>query len=356
MKRNLKLLMAIFIGIIAIMITGNIVIIGDKIGRMTHVYVEYLFYCIFIALGYIYIIHPMIKMHRAPEFPILKPNVDWDSRQLYKFAESLKNNCNYIIDEDVRKKHKEFLNKHIQHHCAESDNLKIIITNEVNRRIEGDTNLGVVGVDNRIKEWGKTVFMVTAISQNGVFDTISVLIMNYKMITDIVLASGFRPTKPQMFNIYVRVLSTALLTYCTSQIFSNLDDMKPFNFDITDDIASTGDVDLGDLDSSDIGFGNSIIQRIKTVKIPGLLVESAAQGCINALLTMRIGYVTKSYLLEGPCAMKGLKNKRKVKREAIKSAFKAMPSVVLAGGSAIGGTVATALAKILSKEEDKNNN
>lgn len=354
MNRNLKLIVAIFIGIVVLMLTGDIVIIGDKIGRLTHAYIEYAFYCIFLIIGYIYIIRPLIKMHHAPEFPTLTPNENWDCHQLYKFAETLKNNCNYITDKDVRKKHKEFLSKHIKHHSAESDNLKVIISNEVNRRLEGDTNLGVVGIDSRIKEWGKTVFMITAISQNGVFDTVSVLIMNYKMITDIVLASGFRPTKPQMFIIYVRVLSTALLTYCTSQIFSNLDDLKPFDFNNVNEIVSTGDTDLGDLDSSDVGFGNSIIQRIKTVKIPGLLVESAAQGCINALLTMRIGYVTKAYLLEGPYAMKGIQNKREIKRHAIKSAFKAMPSVVLAGGAAIGGTVATALEKILSKEEDKN--
>lgn len=335
------------------MIAGNIIVIGDKIGQLTHVSLEYLFYGILILLGYIYIIHPLIKLHRAPEFPTLNPHEDWDSQQLYKFAKRLKNNCDYIADKELRKNHIEVLEKHIRHHCAESDNLKIIISNEVTRRIEGDSELGVIGIEKRIAEWGKTVFMVTAISPSGVFDTISVLILNYRMITDIVLASGFRPTKPQLFNIYVRVLSTALLTYCTSQIFDDLGDLHPFDFNNADDMTSTGVEDLGDIDSSDVGFGNSIIQRIKTLKIPGLLVEPVAQGCINALLTMRIGYVTKSYLLDGPDSMNGIKNRRLVKRQAIKSSFKVLPKVVMSGGAALGGTITAALVKILSKGNDK---
>ena len=33
--------------------------------------------------------------------------------------------------------------------------------------MEGNREMGVLGVDNRIREWGKTVFLVTALSQNS---------------------------------------------------------------------------------------------------------------------------------------------------------------------------------------------
>ena len=50
MKRNLILIAAIFIGIIATLLLGNIITIGDKIGELTHIYVEYAFYIIIIVL------------------------------------------------------------------------------------------------------------------------------------------------------------------------------------------------------------------------------------------------------------------------------------------------------------------
>ena len=76
-----------------------------------------------------------------------------------------------------------------------------IISNEVNRRLEGDTNLGVVGIDSRIKEWGKTVFMVTAISQNGVFDTVSVLIMNYNIYKAVLIVRHSANNKLYLYDI-----------------------------------------------------------------------------------------------------------------------------------------------------------
>lgn len=350
MNRNLNLIIAVFIATIVLIVSGNVIIIGDKIGQLTHVYVEYLFYAVLTILGYIYIIRPIAKMHHSPEFPTLRVDEDWSRNELYAFAKKLRDNCNYISDKKIKEKHRDYLDEYIQHNSAQPENLKIIISNEVNRRINGDTDLGVFGVDNRIKEWAKSVFIVTAVSQNSIFDTLSVLILNYRMIADIVLASGFRPTKSQLFKLYVKILSTALLTYCTSQVFSDNGDLMPFNFGEVDDMSSAGDADMGNLDASDSGYGNTIIQRIKTLKVPGLLIDSASQGCINSLLTLRVGYVTKSYLLEGPDAITGPKNKRKTKRAAMKSAFKAMPGVIIAGGTAIGATVAKGLAKVFKKE------
>ena len=360
MNRNLNLIIGVFIATIVIMLSGNVIIIGDKIGQITHVYVEYLFYAVLLILGYIYIIRPIVKMHLSPEFPTLRVDENWNRNELYAFAKKLRDNCSYISDKEIRKSHRDYLDEHIRHNCAQTENLKLIITNEVDRRINGDTDLRVAGVDSRIKEWAKSVFIVTAVSQNSLFDTLSVLILNYRMIADIILASGFKPTKSQLFKLYVRILSTALFTYFTSHVFSNNGDLMPFNFTDAEDLASAAEseledvdmsnVDMGDLEASDAGFGNTIIQRIKTIKVPGLLIDSAAQGCINALLTLRIGFVTKAYLLEGPKAITGLKNKRKTKRAAMKSAFKAMPGVIIAGGTAIGATVAKALAKVFKKE------
>ncbi|MBR1961013.1 MAG: DUF697 domain-containing protein, partial [Bacteroidales bacterium] len=195
-------------------------------------------------------------------------------------------------------------------------------------------------------------FLVTAISQNGIFDSAAVMVMNYKLIEDLVLASGFRPTRPQMFRLYVRVLTTALISYCTSQVFTDMDGVAPF------DIGGGSGADISDVNPEDIAGASpeldgedSLTGFLSRFKIPGVVAESALQGAVNALLTLRIGYVTKSYLQEGPDALSGVRNKRAVKRQAIKSSFKALPGIVAGSASALGKGITGFVARMASKEE-----
>ncbi len=311
MNRNLLIIIGILLAIIATMLTGNIIVIGDKLGRLTHVYVEYAFYGVILTAGAIYIVRPIIKVHRAPEFPKLSAEGLSTAPQLRTFARRLANNCDYIADRQFRRSHRSLLLKQINFHSADACELRDIIAREIALRMEGNREMGVLGVDNRIREWGKTVFMVTALSQNSKFDTVAVLVMNYRLIADVVLASGFRPTKPQMFKLYVKVLTTALVTYCTSQVFTDMDGIAPFDFgdgaapDISVDDADDLDVDA----DSDGGILQNLIGNLQKIKIPGFIVGSLADGSLNALLTLRIGYVTKAYLTEGPSALSGSKNK-----------------------------------------------
>ena len=358
MNRNLFIITIIFISIIFIILLGNVFIIGDKLGQIIydvigdrfekpiHHYVEYTFYSILFLLAYTYLIRPMIRVHCSTEIPILSRNEKQDNGQLLNFARQLANNCNYINDEKLRNEHKRKFLESIQLHSANVGKLCELIDTEIEFRIKGNKELKVLGVDNRIKEWGKTVFMVTAVSQNNRFDTLAVLVMNYKLIADIVLASGFRPTKPQMFKLYIKVLTTALVTYCSSKVFTDVDGVAPFDFDsgkATDDLSVDADTDM------DVGggeFETSIMNSLKKIEIPGVIVGSVMDGCLNALMTLRIGYVTKSYLTGGASALSGTKNKRKVKRNAIKESFKALPSIVAYGGGALKNTASSILAGI----------
>ena len=351
MNRNLVIIVGIFLAIIATMLTGNIIIIGDKIGQLTHVYVEYAFYALLALAASVYIIRPIVRVHRAPEFPRLTAEGLDDARALRTFARRLANNCGYIEDSRLRREHQKQLLKDISFHSAEAGELRGIISREIDLRMAGDQEMNVLGVDNRIKEWGKTVFMITAMSQNSTFDTITVLVLNYRLISDLVLASGFRPTKPQLFRLYVKVLTTALITYCTSQVFTDMDGIAPFDFG--GDLPDVGDVDIDDLDMDTEAGGSafdSILSTLQKVRIPGIIVGSLADGCVNALLTLRIGYVTKAYLTEGPSALSGSQNKRKVKRMAIKESLKSMPSVLKSGSVALGKTASSIISQIFAKE------
>ena len=85
MNRNLLIIICTFLSIIATFLLGNIIVIGDKLGQITHVYVEYAFYVIIIVLAYIYILRPVIKVHKAPELPVLSIDGKKDVKKLYFF-------------------------------------------------------------------------------------------------------------------------------------------------------------------------------------------------------------------------------------------------------------------------------
>ncbi|MCQ5209080.1 hypothetical protein NE467_24415, partial [Bacteroides thetaiotaomicron] len=71
-------------------------------------------------------------------------------------------------------------------------------------------------INRPVIEWAKSVIMITAISQNGKLDTVSVIYMNYKMIEVVIVASGFRPTRQQLFRQFVNILVTSLMTFFAS--------------------------------------------------------------------------------------------------------------------------------------------
>lgn len=357
MKRNIVLIIGISLAVLSMMLMGNVITIAEKLGEVCHtVYVEYAFYALILILAVIFIIRPIIKVHNAPEFPVLAVDDDAKTKELQQFGKRLAANCGYIADPEKRREHQIAFKKELQLYSADHEQLRSALARELSLRFDGDKELDVLGINTRIKEWGKTVFMVTAISQNGVFDSAAVLVMNYKLIEDIVLASGFRPTRPQMFRLYVRVLTTSLISYCTSQVFTDIDGVAPF--DIAGDAVDPDDVDVTDVNPEDmVGTSpeldgeDSLTGLLARFKIPGVVAESALQGAVNALLTLRIGFVTKKYLMEGPEALSGVKKKRAAKREAIKASFKALPGVIAGSASALGKGMTGLVARMIKEEK-----
>jgi len=134
-----------------------------------------------------------------------------------------------------------------------------------------------------------------------------------------VLATGFRPTRAQMFRIYANILTTTLVSYCTSEVLS------------------------------DLAGETTLAGAMANLKIPGIVSESAIQGAVNALLTLRIGYVTRTFLMEGPDALAGRQRRREVSLKAFKEAFTAIPGVI-AGTAATMGKGLMNLFKVKKSE------
>jgi hypothetical protein len=319
MKRNLLLIIGVFIGVLVILLLGNVITVGEKLGEICHtVYAEYAFYVLVSILVLAFVIVPIIKVHAAPEFPALGMGDETsDLKKLNSFGRKLVSNCGYIEDAEQRAKHQEALRAELKACAEDMEGLKALIDREVALRFDGSKEMGIQGVNAKMKEWAKSVFMITAVSQNNLVDTTVVLVMNYRQIEDLVLATGFRPTRAQMFRIYANILTTTLISYCTSEVLS------------------------------DLAGETTLAGAMANLKIPGVISESAIQGAVNALLTLRIGYVTKTFLMEGPDALAGRTRRREVSIKAFKDAFVAIPGV-------LAGTVGTMGKGILGLFKGRN--
>ena len=76
---------------------------------------------------------------------------------------------------------------------------------------------------------------------------------------------------------------------------------------------------------------------------------SAIDGTLNALMTLRIGYVTRTYLQQGPKAMNTVQSKRKVKLQAMKEAVVAVPSIVVSGSDIVGKKASRLILNVLKR-------
>ena len=382
MKRNLLIITLLFLGSFVILLLGNIIIIGEKIASLSHVaWAEYAFYALILIVFYAVVIRPVIRVHRAPQIPALSIDGEWDTAQLIAFGHKLADNCNYIPKDktcpELRKLHQQKLREDLERYATDKEELVQILSDELKLRIEGGElreasgpraedmhSVRIIGINRRIIEWAKSVFMITAISQNGRLDTVSVLYMNYKMIEDVIIASGFRPSRQQLFRQYVNILVTSLMTFVASEVFKDMGSVAPFESlaDPSSDAASDIDlsdaaVDGADVDPDDIGDtvsgGTGFLSILSGVKIPGVVIGSICDGIVNSLMTLRIGYVTRNYLVDGMNSLNGIKAKRKAKRAAVKEALKSLPKVVVVGTSFVGKGAMNIILNIIGGKKVK---
>jgi len=342
MKRNLIIIVCIFLGTLLILLTGNVITIGEKLTQITQtVYFEYAFYLLILVLLIVYVLIPIWKLHHAPEFPVLNIEAeDADEKHyadLHKFAKRLQHNCNYLPVEK-REAHAKLLQTKLEavEERADIDELASLIKDELDLRFEN--------VDRTINEWGKTVFMITTLSQNGKLDALTVLVVNFKMIADVIAASGFRPTTPQLFKQYCRILVTALFSYYLSESLAETADIViPLGGDDAANIVS--DIDPNSVDISDADFSNVF----SSVKIPGFVTASLLDGFINTALTLRIGYVTKAYLRKGSAELEGKKG-RSVRRQAMLDSLRGTLVIMKNTSSDAANTLANRILTFLKRK------
>ena len=128
--------------------------------------------------------------------------------------------------------------------------------------------------DQIIQTTAKSVFLTTAISQNGKLDALTVFMTQTKMVWDVAHVYYQRPAPRDMIALYANVGATTFLA-------TQIEDM---------DISEQLEPVIGTV------IQNSALKSVPFVgSVSSVLVDSLMEGTVNAFLTLRVGVLTKRY-------------------------------------------------------------
>lgn len=276
---------AIAIGIIFVfllMILSSVISVGEKL-RSVHKFLEYSFYVLVTLLIYILILRPVHIILFSPSFSV-QTTLDKKSRKNYRVYRKV---AKRLIEQDnIPDEMKQELKDNMRNY----DELNKVLNRAFNNIIKKEMN-------KVIRKNAKTVMVSTAISQNGRLDLYTVVVVNIKMIKEIVEMCGFRPNMKNLSKLTINVFTTALIA-------EGLENM-----------------DLADL------LPTSTMNVIGEIPLVKPLISSSIQGVSNALLTLRIGIVTRKYLFSDAKEI----TQEEIRRGALLEAAGMLPSVLASG-------------------------
>ena len=139
-------------------------------------------------------------------------------------------------------------------------------------------------------------FASTAVSQNSTIDTLSVLMINCKLIHRIILSTGFRPDIKQTLRIYVNVIFSAFFAH-----------ISQYGVDQTATILM-----------------KTFVGGVKNIPGVEIVAGSVIDGTINAVMTLRVGFLTISYLKKGAKGQIDAESNN----EAVKNAIRELPNII----------------------------
>jgi len=288
-KKSLKYILFITLFVVAIILVGNIIVVAEKIATVVHIsWMEYVVYGLILIALLVYVVMPFVKVVKMP--------ILYDEKHVEDLPQDKLDGIAKTLAETYQNNDKDLFQDRVNEYTgSQYDNQKELVKAEIDRRI--------AIVDKTIKDFSLNVFLMTAISQNSRFDTVSVLVMNFRMIYKIIRSTGFRPNTVQLVKLYWYVMSTGLFAYVSSEVL----DESVF-------------VDLG----AELGskLGCDFISGLA-----GKVMGSVVDGSVNTLLTLRLGYITKKYLQNGFEKYKEQSSKITIYRDSIKEAFKASTDI-----------------------------
>ncbi len=284
MKKNAtkRLWIVIGVGVIIIlllMIVASVINLGEKLS-VIHPYLAYGFYGLSFLLVYFLIINPIRIIVLSPAFNI-ETVLDKPSRKRYLTYKKVSKNL--LKNKDLSKREKDALKLAMKDPVELQKNLQGLYNTTLKKRI-----------NKLIFRHAKTVLISTAISQNGRLDFYATVVVNIKMVKEIVVICGFRPSFKNLAKLTLNVFSTALIAE-----------------------------GLENIDFSEVLPSNAQ-NVLKNIPFARVVTNSIAQGISNAILTLRIGIITRKYLFSDSKEL----SKKAIRKGAFVETFKTIPIVL----------------------------
>jgi hypothetical protein len=270
---------AIGIGIFFILVLLSTVMdVGEKLGKINK-WVEYGFYVLAVVLFWFLIVNPIRVILFSPSFTIETNMEDQkiSNYRVYKMVRHQLVNSTVLPQEE----------KNLLHEAVSREELRAALAHSFDLYIKKEINL-------IIKKSAKTVMISTAISQSGRLDSLTIVAVNLQMIKNIVSVSGFRPNLTHLSKLVVNIFFTALIAEGLENM--NLNDILP----------------------------NSAMNMLGEIPLVKPVISSLVQGITNALLTLRVGFVTRRYLYDDS----GDITKEKIRQGAFVEAIGLLPVVI----------------------------
>lgn len=261
-----------------LMLLSAILNIGEKL-RNISVYLEYGFYILFAAIFFLVIVQPIIIIVCSPSLSIATSLDPTDSRAVAIYKKVAKN---IVKSNDLPQEEKLLLTEY-KNRQELLFNLQYVFEKSVKKQL-----------NKIILHDAKTVMISTAICQSARFDMITVFAVNLKMIKELVIQCGFRPSMKNLSKLTINVFGTALIA-------EGLENLK-----LEDIIPKTS------------------LDALNNIPYLGTVLESIIQGAANALMTIRIGCVCRRYLFSDGAVV----TKEDIRREAFKETMKLLPLVI----------------------------
>lgn len=285
-KRDNKLnfwTVVLFVSLLILVILGlvsNALEIGERLGKK-HVTLEVCFYALIAIVVFGGIIYPLIGVFFAPIFSLKElHNADGSARK--KWCRRLVNNL--IENTELTSEEREQVKGFLKFEDETDDKLIEFFDRKIAPKI-----------NREIYDTAKKIFIITAVSQNSLYDMLGMASANYSLIKRITEICGFRPSNAQVIRLYVRVLFMTMIA-------GNLEDMN-----IEELIPMATESALG--------------------KALGIVAASATQGAVNALTTLRMAAITKNYLLNADVSQ----TRKELRKKSYAEAFAILKSILKQG-------------------------
>ncbi len=264
--------------VFTLMLLSSVINIGERL-RKIHVSVEIAFYVLVFFIVFLVIINPIRIILTSPSFEICT-TLDPDSHKVRSVYRAVARNM--AKNQNVDEEHRLLLTKYKNY-----DELQMNMTVVFHDCIKKNLN-------NIIIKKAKTVLISTAICQNARMDMITVFSVNLNMIKNLVTECGFRPNMTNLSKLTINVFSTALIAEGLESI--SIDDILP----------------------------NSVNNALGQIPFIKPVMASVTQGIANALLTIRIGCVTRKYLFRDG----NIITKEDIRKSAFKDSLILLPMVL----------------------------